>query len=101
MTCFELDEGERKFGGLLLVVNADDGSCSDGGVRDEHSLELGWCYLEAFVLDEFFETIDDAELTRAGIDNGNVSGSKVAVQDKSVTSSRGVAEVSPCTLVDP
>ncbi len=46
----ELYEGTRQFGGLLLAVPPHHGCCCDGGVGDEHALELGRCTLEPWYL---------------------------------------------------
>ncbi len=51
----------------------DDGGVGDGGVGDEHGLELGGGDLEALVLDELLEPVHDEDLVVV-VDEADVSG---------------------------
>ena len=62
----------------LLVGDADHGDVADVLVPEDQGLELGGRDLEALVLDQLLEAVDDLEVA-VGVDDGDVAGVQPAV----------------------
>ena len=62
----------------LLVGQADDGGVRDGGVGEQQRLQLGRRHLEALVLDELLEPVDDEQVAVV-VDVADVAGVQPAV----------------------
>lgn len=62
----------------VVVVVADDGGVGDAGVGDEEGFEFGGGDLEALVLDQFLDAVDDVE-PAVGVGVLDVAGGEPAV----------------------
>ena len=76
----------------LVVGQPDHGGVGDCGVGEQQRLELGRRHLEALVLDELLEPVDDEEVA-VGVDVADVAGVQPAVVVDRVRRRRSLFEV--------